>query len=121
MVTPNGSMVIYQKWNQPQSMSTVFSEVVELCGTDLVFELKIIPHPKLPRTLLNFLSCFISKCPSFVGKSGFRHVIQIKHREKASLRVRASRGACLLVALVKFAGDHEEDGGNPPFFNRDQQ
>ncbi len=95
MVTPNGSMVIYQKWNQPQSMSAVFSEVAELCGTDLVFELKIIPHPKLPRTLPNFLNCFISKCLSFVGKSGFRHVVQIKHREGMSKSSSEQRGVAV--------------------------
>lgn len=82
MVSNDGYLLIYQKWNQPNSLSTVWEEVFDLC--DLEFELTLIklPHPKFPASLPLFIGYLLSALASVLGLEGFRRVLQVRRRKK---------------------------------------
>ncbi len=84
MVSDDGYLLIYQKWNQPRSLSAVWGEVVELCSPALDLTVTKLPHPKLPGSLPLFLSYALSAMACVLGREGFRRVVQVRRLKKQS-------------------------------------
>ena len=82
MVSNDGNLLIYQKWNQQHSLSAVWGEVVELCRPELDLTVAKLPHPKLPVSLPPFLSWALSAMACVLGREGFRHVVQVRRIKK---------------------------------------
>jgi len=82
MVAASGSLIIYQKWNTPDSLSDVFFEVVELCRPQYDLTIKLLAHPKLPFFIPERLRFFISFCLNLISKQGLKHVVLVRHRMK---------------------------------------
>jgi hypothetical protein len=82
MVSNGGNLLIYQKWNQPNSLSAVWVEVFDLCRTEFNLTVKTLPHPKLPASLPLFLRYALSALVCALGREGFRHVVQVRRLKK---------------------------------------
>jgi 2-polyprenyl-3-methyl-5-hydroxy-6-metoxy-1,4-benzoquinol methylase len=64
-LNPNGKLIVYQKWNNSNSLSAILSDI-KLLLPDLDFNLKFIPHPKILRCSPIIISRIINKFFSLV-------------------------------------------------------
>ncbi len=55
-----GMVVIYQKWDNPQSLSAVLTEVRSFCP-ELEFKLQLLPNPKIPPWLTLRIGLIVSR------------------------------------------------------------
>jgi 2-polyprenyl-3-methyl-5-hydroxy-6-metoxy-1,4-benzoquinol methylase len=82
MVSNHGALIIYQKWNQPHTLSAVWCEVVELCRSELDLTVTKLPHPKFPVWLPLFLGYTLSAVACILRREGFRHAVQVRWLKK---------------------------------------
>lgn len=84
-LNPLGTIVIYQAWNNPNSLVAILDEVKSLCP-NLHFCIYTIPHPKLPTWLPFWTATIISHLLCFLGLDGLKRIIAIKNRNPTKNR-----------------------------------
>ena len=76
---PGGALVIFQRWDIPQSVVTVLDEVKNLCP-ELDFRVQEVPHPKLPAILPIWLGLIFSRIVALTGREGVKRVLVVERR-----------------------------------------
>ena len=77
MVPDDGILLIYQKWNQINSLSSIWHEVADYCFPEFYLTVTKLPHPKFS-ILMPFFAYPLSALLSLFGREGFRYVLQVK-------------------------------------------
>ncbi|MDA8095605.1 MAG: class I SAM-dependent methyltransferase [Betaproteobacteria bacterium] len=76
-LSQNGLIVIFQKWDNPTSLSAILGEVKQLCP-GLVFEVHSSPHTRLPSWLPTPFAKFGSALISMTGREGMKRFVAVR-------------------------------------------
>ncbi len=72
-----GLIVIYQAWNNPQSLSAILEDVKRLCP-GLFFKIHDIPHPRLSGWLPQSIAVLCSRLMELTGREGVKRLLTVE-------------------------------------------